>query len=283
MVEIGYNGDPISGYSPEQMAIHNQTTGAVEPDRIYRFDDALGRMVSEPNPRAGMPREIPISTGSYGDTPEDFGYGQNPFRTFPIEPQRPMPPMYPEPFPGFPIEPQRPTYPDYRDVEPSVYTPLPDGSQVQMPNAVTPPFPGYPEKPDYPSAPYNPTSFVPEEPTPTNPFPGYPIEPTRPDPVYRPSYGEINSYVQQYMNDPRAIADAIGKYNVSASDLAGATGYNSDQINQYFQNAGIDPFRPTQDPSINPVIPKEPERPQRDPVPGLLPSDMDFMRRNSII
>jgi hypothetical protein len=35
LTEIGYNGDPISGYTPEQMAIHNATTGVTPPE--YRY------------------------------------------------------------------------------------------------------------------------------------------------------------------------------------------------------------------------------------------------------
>jgi hypothetical protein len=90
--------------------------------------------------------------------------------------------------------------------------------------------------------------------------------------------------VQSNIGDPRAIADAIGKYGVSASDLAGATGYNSDQINQYFSNAGIDPFGTKQmDQRVMDVLKEDPRPTQRDPVANVLPSDMDFMRQNGII
>jgi hypothetical protein len=82
---------------------------------------------------------------------------------------------------------------------------------------------------------------IPEAPT---TFPGYPEPPTRPTPY--PSYGDINSYVQANIGNPGAISDAIGKYGVSASDLAAATGYTNDEIDNYFSSAGINPYTQSQ-------------------------------------
>jgi hypothetical protein len=54
-----------------------------------------------------------------------------------------------------------------------------------------------------------------------------------------PSAGDINSFVQANMGNPQAIMQAAAQYNVSMEDLANATGYSSNQINDYFSNAGL--------------------------------------------
>jgi hypothetical protein len=160
------------------------------------------------------PEVAPTPVGSFGDTPEDFGYGGNPV---------------------------------------------------------------------YPTDPYSSTTG--QDILGPQPFPGYPQEPVAPSPMPYPSYGDINSYVQGNINDPRAIADAIAKYGVSASDLAGATGYNNDQINQYFSSAGIDPYGQMQKEQAERDAAKmaEMQAPRPEPVANVLPSDMDFMRQNGII
>jgi len=52
----------------------------------------------------------------------------------------------------------------------------------------------------------------------------------------------ISSYVNANLNDPAAIAAAAKQYDVSANDISRATGYTGDQINNYFQQAGISPW-----------------------------------------
>ena len=54
-----------------------------------------------------------------------------------------------------------------------------------------------------------------------------------------PSAGDINSFVQANMGNPQAIMQAAQQYGVSMDDLANATGYSSNQINDYFGNAGL--------------------------------------------
>jgi len=66
-----------------------------------------------------------------------------------------------------------------------------------------------------------------------------------------PTAGDINSFVQANIGNPQAIADAARQYGVSMDDLAGATGYSSSQISDYFGNAGINPFEAR--PSLPPV------------------------------
>jgi hypothetical protein len=65
-----------------------------------------------------------------------------------------------------------------------------------------------------------------------------------------PSAGDINSFVQANIGNPQAIADAARQYGVSMDDLAGATGYSSNQINDYFGNAGLSPFDARPAPSV---------------------------------
>jgi hypothetical protein len=81
-----------------------------------------------------------------------------------------------------------------------------------------------------------------------------------------PSAGDINSFVQANMGNPQAIADAARQYGVSMDDLAGATGYSSSQINDYFGNAGLNPFGYQSPPQVQGYTtpePPEPIRPQR--------------------
>jgi hypothetical protein len=53
---------------------------------------------------------------------------------------------------------------------------------------------------------------------------------------------DINSFVQANIGNPQAIADAAQQYGVSADDLSRATGYDSNTVNNYFGDAGINMF-----------------------------------------
>jgi hypothetical protein len=93
------------------------------------------------------------------------------------------------------------------------------------------------------------------------------------------SASEINNFVQANLGNPQAIADAARQYGVSADALASATGYSGQQINDYFGNAGLNPFAPQAPvyepaPTVNPIPPQkpyydepiyEPRTPQIDP------------------
>lgn len=50
---------------------------------------------------------------------------------------------------------------------------------------------------------------------------------------------EINSYVQQNISNPAAIAEAAKRYGVTAEDLSRSTGYTPEQVKTYFASAGI--------------------------------------------
>jgi len=78
-----------------------------------------------------------------------------------------------------------------------------------------------------------------------------------------PSAGDINSFVQANMGNPQAIADAARQYGVSMDDLAGATGYSNSQINDYFGNAGLNPFGYQSPPQVMTAMPPMPPRPDR--------------------
>lgn len=53
------------------------------------------------------------------------------------------------------------------------------------------------------------------------------------------SDSDIGSFVQQNLGNPAAIAQAAQMYQVTAEDLARATGYTPEQISTYFSSAGV--------------------------------------------
>jgi hypothetical protein len=64
LTEIGYNGDPISGYTPEQLAMHNATTGVTPPEYRYVWNgEGYDKLPNGPqigyNPEPEMPRPDP--------------------------------------------------------------------------------------------------------------------------------------------------------------------------------------------------------------------------------
>ena len=77
---------------------------------------------------------------------------------------------------------------------------------------------------------------------------------------------DINAYVQANIGNPAAIAEAAQKYQVTAEDLARATGYSPEEVNTYFSSAGVGgPYRgrPTPLPREEPVPPpRETTRPE---------------------
>jgi hypothetical protein len=48
LVEIGYDGGPLSEYGLEKLGIHNETIGKTKPDYRYEYDERLGRVVRVP-------------------------------------------------------------------------------------------------------------------------------------------------------------------------------------------------------------------------------------------
>lgn len=250
MVEIGYNGDPVSSYSPEQMVIQNQITGRTPPTTRYRFDDATGRMVSEPirpedigqvdTQPFGVNRYDPTITRdpvapSYGDVPEYFGY--NPPNGFVDT----MPQFDVEPMPSLTAEERlRQEYPDFASYDPSqkiqAFNKLGTGiedlkgmgvadsdMQYMLQNGFNPAMPSVqPERPDMAQ---------------TESYIGYPGDPQRPD------------YSGPTPDTPfRDVMPRMGADEMPYVD---------------------DSYERAQKAAANPQ--------------GLLPSDMDFVRRNSII
>lgn len=62
LTEIGYNGDPISGYTPEQLAMHNATTGVTPPEYRYVWNgEGYDKLPNGPqigyNPEPRYPEE----------------------------------------------------------------------------------------------------------------------------------------------------------------------------------------------------------------------------------
>ena len=139
VVEIGYNGDPISGYNQEQLEIHNQVTGRTKPDYTYQYDGNTGRMI-----------KVPVAANPVYEQPYDYEYKpQITPDPVPVAPAydpgyefRPMPyPETPAYDPGYEFQPMPYMPPVYEQPVPFVqpsYTPqssyrqMPDGSVVEI-------------------------------------------------------------------------------------------------------------------------------------------------------
>ena len=55
----------------------------------------------------------------------------------------------------------------------------------------------------------------------------------------------ISNFVAANIDNPTAIANAASQYGVSLADLANATGYSANDVQNYFSNAGINTFSPS--------------------------------------
>jgi len=76
---------------------------------------------------------------------------------------------------------------------------------------------------------------------------------------------DISAYVQANIGNPEAIAKAAQQYQVTAEDLARATGYSPEQVKTYFASSGTSgPYR--EEPSLPPYIPRYEEPPPMPPV-----------------
>ena len=85
---------------------------------------------------------------------------------------------------------------------------------------------------------------------------------------------DISAYVQANIGNPAAIAEAAQQYQVTAEDLARATGYSPEEVKTYFAAAGVGgPYRGPE-PGEEPVPPPPPEytdRPLRPVEPRYRP------------
>lgn len=106
---------------------------------------------------------------------------------------------------------------------------------------------------------------------------------------------DISAYVQANIGNPEAIAKAAQQYQVTAEDLARATGYSPEQVKTYFASSGTSgPYRepefreepvpppPTEyrdRPDMPPMPPVEPRYRPEPPMPVDERSDMEAIRR----
>jgi hypothetical protein len=85
---------------------------------------------------------------------------------------------------------------------------------------------------------------------------------------------DISAYVQANIGNPAAIAEAAQQYQVTAEDLARATGYSPEEVKTYFAAAGVGgPYREPES-REEPVPPPPPEyrdRPDMPPMPPMEP------------
>ena len=78
------------------------------------------------------------------------------------------------------------------------------------------------------------------------------------------SDADIRAFVEANIGNPALIAETAAQYGVSVDDLSRATGYDSNAVVSYFQQADVAP--PTYTP---PVV--ETERPEPPPPPPPCP------------
>ena len=82
---------------------------------------------------------------------------------------------------------------------------------------------------------------------------------------------DISAYVQANIGNPAAIAQAAQQYQVTAEDLARATGYSPQEVKTYFSSAGVGgPYREPES-REEPVPPPPPGYEERQPLPPVEP------------
>jgi hypothetical protein len=82
---------------------------------------------------------------------------------------------------------------------------------------------------------------------------------------------DISAYVQANIGNPAAIAEAAQQYQVTAEDLARATGYSPEEVKTYFAAAGVGgPYREPES-REEPVPPPPPGYEERQPLPPVEP------------
>jgi hypothetical protein len=121
--EIGYDGQPISGYTPEQLAIHNATRGSTPSQSRYVYNGEGYDLVydqppvdsfSEPRYEDIMPVPPPEVFPQYPTDPGFYErlldyYNPSPPMDFPTDPGFYQPPVdyipLPNPYPKYPSDP----------------------------------------------------------------------------------------------------------------------------------------------------------------------------------
>lgn len=82
---------------------------------------------------------------------------------------------------------------------------------------------------------------------------------------------DISAYVQANIGNPAAIAEAAQQYQVTAEDLARATGYSPEEVKTYFAAAGVGgPYREPES-REEPVPPMPPSYPRYEEPPPMPP------------
>ena len=85
---------------------------------------------------------------------------------------------------------------------------------------------------------------------------------------------DISAYVQSNIGNPEAIAKAAQQYQVTAEDLARATGYSPEQVKTYFASAGVGgPYREPEfrEEPVPPMPPSYPRYEEPPPMPPVEP------------
>jgi hypothetical protein len=120
VVEIGYDGNPISDYTQEQLDIHNQVIGKTKPDFTYQYDGNTGRMI-----------KVPIMADPVYE-PMPYPVPETPAYEFQPQPE-PMPYPVPE-TPAYEFQPQPEPMPFMPpvNVPQTSYRQMPDGSIVEI-------------------------------------------------------------------------------------------------------------------------------------------------------
>lgn len=110
--EIGYDGQPIANYTPEQLAMHNATTGVTPSEYRYVFNgEGYDKLPNGPQTGYGPTPEMETKRPP---PPEESRYEPRyPEKERPPEEPRYEEPVAPPPMPYYePVAPQMPYYPE---------------------------------------------------------------------------------------------------------------------------------------------------------------------------
>lgn len=157
--EIGYDGQPIANYTPEQLAMHLATTGVTPPEYRYVWNgEGYDKLPNGPQtgygptPEMETKRPPPPEESRYEPRypekerpPEQPRYEEPVAPQMPYYPEEPMPETYIEPEVNFPEDPgfyQPPV--DYTPTRPvDYYNPSPPMDFTQDPGILQPTEPVY--------------------------------------------------------------------------------------------------------------------------------------------
>ena len=134
MTEIGYDGQPVSGYTPEQWAMHNATTGVTPSEFRYVWNgEGYDKLPNGPQIGYAPTRDIAEPIFPEKERPPEPRY-EEPVAPYPEEPT-------PAPMPNYLTPAPMPNYPNYLTTAPTPnypeelnFAPMPEEPQNNYDN-----------------------------------------------------------------------------------------------------------------------------------------------------